>query len=600
MATLMNLYDKVHRLLKNGVMGYVKIPASFPGMISGMYHEHWHMTCRRRLYVEPTMPKQEVQEIAQLAMAKWKVREPDGSIRTWGDGPNEQLEYVIQEIAAQVFGSFAKDWPENPLTSEEAFNAHRFNGVFPGEFYRALVMDNNAKLFSEFVTAIRYRSIHSEYYTPPSLAAYDVFKWFTRHEVHLDSRIWFEVSKIWTIYGKLLTPWEYRKAIHFLKNGYPHPSIVSTMARKMSAIQKWSFGYIPTDSMQELLRLDWSVIKRMTSAEYCPWKFQAVLANSNASMELGHYMDTFGIDPENIPLLTKTNGEKSTALLQFFYASEPKISNSGKELIRKFGISSLYVLGCQDIKSFLSALGLQNESLYDERALNKIFAQVVKLEIEDYKVRRMAINAIGEDVLSLKYPNWTAIKESKLVDLWRLSPKRIEWLSNKWTDKSLFKERTVFGPAGAERQFRFVDIIDEIHDDDVTTVKTSPEVVFENAARRREEEIKLRMKELVQFEKAPFKIELPLVQIMNSHDLIVEGETMDHCVGGYWHACKRGTTVICKGTANSVRFTVEISNQNGDWGIYQVKGHRNGHPGDEAIQFVQNWANKIKITYHKW
>lgn len=168
----------------------------------------------------------------------------------------------------------------------------------------------------------------------------------------------------------------------------------------------------------------------------------------------------------------------------------------------------------------------------------------------------------------------------------------VKWLKDKiasaWITMS--KPRAVFGPAGLQREFIYMEILDEIGPADlVNGIKTKPDKVFESAAKRKEAELRKEMGENVRLPKAPWKDTKAVKQIVHSNELIREGEIMDNCVRGYFRACiSKRTYIFHVGTGRrETGATMEVTP---DRKILQLYKASNNKASEELKDMVRVWA----------
>lgn len=170
----------------------------------------------------------------------------------------------------------------------------------------------------------------------------------------------------------------------------------------------------------------------------------------------------------------------------------------------------------------------------------------------------------------------------------------IEWVSRKWQNTAMTKQRTMHGPGGETRDFTFLDIIDELTAADlVNGINTKPDVAFQRSAARLEQMYQSSLGARVDFPPTPFRGNQYIKFIDNSVDLIMEGKSMRHCVGGYVRACLTGSSLIYHVDVNNHISTFEIgpdhSNQ-GKWRLVQNRTVRDAKPHKENWDVVITWC----------
>jgi len=155
--------------------------------------------------------------------------------------------------------------------------------------------------------------------------------------------------------------------------------------------------------------------------------------------------------------------------------------------------------------------------------------------------------------------------------------------------KSTFwnKERTVHGPAGESRLFKPLAHVVHITGADLPNgLKTSPEKAFEqlNERKRKEQDEKYAKDEDIKFDTYPQYQPLPGVQVItNQKQLKIEGERMNHCVGGYGNSCTMGSSLILA-LPNS---TAELDPKT--LRVYQHFGMTNSDPDDSDVELLKQW-----------
>jgi hypothetical protein len=159
------------------------------------------------------------------------------------------------------------------------------------------------------------------------------------------------------------------------------------------------------------------------------------------------------------------------------------------------------------------------------------------------------------------------------------------WVSKKWDNPVMRKDRVVHGPGGMTKEFTYLCILDEIRDEDITSLADSPDRVFERASKRMEALYLAEMGESVQLPKCPLSGNEEVWQLLGSQDLLAEGKRLHHCVGGYVTSCIREVSYIYS-TGDS---TVEVMYRDGAWVICQHFADRNSQPTDQQKEKVARW-----------
>jgi len=78
-------------------------------------------------------------------------------------------------------------------------------------------------------------------------------------------------------------------------------------------------------------------------------------------------------------------------------------------------------------------------------------------------------------------------------------------------------------------------------------------------------------------------------KVMSENDLEVEGDKMDHCVGGYYHKVKNEISIIysLRDPSNEPHVTIETDGP-GEF-AYQIFGKKNSEPKPEYKAMIKNW-----------
>ena len=155
--------------------------------------------------------------------------------------------------------------------------------------------------------------------------------------------------------------------------------------------------------------------------------------------------------------------------------------------------------------------------------------------------------------------------------------------------KGIFEvERIQHLPDGREIKFTYVDIIDEIQDQDLTSgIKTNVQRAFERASQRNTGDYinKLKKSNRV-FPSFPFALHPNMTYLDTPQKLADEGCDMNHCVAGYADLALAGKVYIVSVKTDQGRSTVEIDS-NGI--IRQHRAKFNADPPTENKIIVNNW-----------
>lgn len=149
---------------------------------------------------------------------------------------------------------------------------------------------------------------------------------------------------------------------------------------------------------------------------------------------------------------------------------------------------------------------------------------------------------------------------------------------------------------GEERQFRAIDLLDEIQEEDILTGKEGVAVVLRRASERNGEAFFQANKEDYRtlrhglptwVKKAP-----KWIKVLNTRSaLALEGRDLKHCVGGYVDAVERGRSIILSISSRHGRSTVEC---NDNMVVMQHRGESNGAPPSRHDQLLRAFFNKMR------
>lgn len=178
----------------------------------------------------------------------------------------------------------------------------------------------------------------------------------------------------------------------------------------------------------------------------------------------------------------------------------------------------------------------------------------------------------------------TYVPRSKLIADW------IAYQDQK--NKKIFdEERTQHLPDGRAIKFTFVDIIDEIQDEDLNAgIKTNVIRAFQSASNRRSNDyLKKLEQQQINFPPNPFKLHPSMEYLNTPRKLSNEGNEMQHCVGGYAPLAIKGKIFIFAVKTEEGRSTVEVA---ADGSVRQHRGILNSRPPKKNQKIVDNWAFK--------
>ena len=159
----------------------------------------------------------------------------------------------------------------------------------------------------------------------------------------------------------------------------------------------------------------------------------------------------------------------------------------------------------------------------------------------------------------------------------------------------LLTDRTTYVPGHGERRFRYLDILDEIADVDVVSIRDGADTVFGRAAARIGEAAMLAASKdhRVLCDTPAWGRKLPtgLRLLRTPAELAREGQDLQHCVGGYGPAVEQRQCIILAVETRMGRSTVEITPDGRE--IRQHHGERNGYPPKRNAALVTAWHNRI-------
>lgn len=177
------------------------------------------------------------------------------------------------------------------------------------------------------------------------------------------------------------------------------------------------------------------------------------------------------------------------------------------------------------------------------------------------------------------------------------SPVVCRWLgfvhqSGRWS--KLTQTRIAHGPAGQAREFRFLDIVDEVDDADIVNGKDRVEDVFHRAAERLVADMEANGGD--QFEllaRAPDWVlnREGITPLLTRHALQQEGKRQSHCVGGYWQSTQRRQSLCVSVRTHEGCSTAELS-----WDgrtLYQHHGFNNKDLPDANRALIQQLVSEL-------
>lgn len=165
-------------------------------------------------------------------------------------------------------------------------------------------------------------------------------------------------------------------------------------------------------------------------------------------------------------------------------------------------------------------------------------------------------------------------------------------LQGRWS--AMERVRQAPGPAGAIRAFSALEVIDEIADEDVTSLTDSVDAVIRRSAERLGEAFMTEaMKDHRMLTPLPsWGRTLPrgMRLLRTPHDLATEGAAMEHCVGGYAAAVQAGQCHVLSICTRHGRSTVELS---ADLKARQHAGPANRSPPQRHEWLLRAWLLRL-------
>jgi hypothetical protein len=169
------------------------------------------------------------------------------------------------------------------------------------------------------------------------------------------------------------------------------------------------------------------------------------------------------------------------------------------------------------------------------------------------------------------------------------------WFVKNMKSTYFWKEQVAHGPARQHRTFKPIELIVNIHAEDlVNGLKTSPEIAFQHSAER--EAKKYEVSDAVRFDRYNDFKDSKFVKVLRTQgDLKREGEALQHCVGGYGDSCLSGRSLI----VSLPKSTAELNPT--DLSVYQHYGKGNSKPPQEDVEHLKEWIkfnSDVKYTHN--
>lgn len=163
--------------------------------------------------------------------------------------------------------------------------------------------------------------------------------------------------------------------------------------------------------------------------------------------------------------------------------------------------------------------------------------------------------------------------------------------SKRWD--ALTRTRVAHGPLGAVREFRYLDIVDEISNEDLTQgPRTSVTDAFRRAAERIRTAVEGALKDDHKVLCGPLPVPLArrgMVLLRTGAQLVEEGRALGHCVAGYADHVTKGLCWILAIRDRRGRSTVELDRS---LQVRQHHGAQNRLPPKFHVWLLQAWMNR--------
>lgn len=274
--------------------------------------------------------------------------------------------------------------------------------------------------------------------------------------------------------------------------------------------------------------------------------------------------------------------------------------NLGKEFLDKLYEYRIFIKDEDFYPYFLSecvAVGMDVKSLLQDKGVYVSKKDAHRL-YHGYILNQHDCISIYEAAISFYYPN---IKDFWMVHIERaaMTPEEKWTILVPWVSRNAHKlsgVKQVQGPAGEMRTIHLHQLIEKLTAPMFTNgSKTAYRKIEEELDRLAREELRKQLEEYRELPIFPHAVtDTRIKQLVTSHDLLLEGDIMLHCVGGYIDYCLDGRSYI---------FHVKDSSQGGataevcpapknSWRIVQVRGVRNiARP--YAYEIVKRWLDSL-------
>lgn len=226
--------------------------------------------------------------------------------------------------------------------------------------------------------------------------------------------------------------------------------------------------------------------------------------------------------------------------------------------------------------------------------------------ISDYAIPSFATDGPHDDLAVVgSIATWLSVRLSDQTG-WAFTHRSIRVL--RWLERlhqigrwpALFELREARVPGQEEpRKWMAADVLDEIQADDIYTGRDRLDDVLERSARRLGESwLTSAAQDHRDLTRPPaWAKSLPRgIRLLNTAaELIAEGRTMKHCVGGYAEAVRAGQCfILAIDLPRHGRSTVELSP--GNLAVLQHKGERNDAPPSRNMWLLQAW---LKVRHDR-
>jgi hypothetical protein len=493
-----------------------------------------------------------VDSLEELYRRQRPVKLPDGTLRPWGEGPNESFETFVSYVAEVIFGGLVTEWPDD-VVSLKTRNTMRALGVNHSELQDALVLVR-ANEWNRYRKVEGSRSPGS-CYQPPSISE---FLELVTEGILLqatDARDFSEVLNK----KRELPSLTWTAAFRAVQHGYATQKYQGTPGNLVGTCQ--------AETAEKMSGHNRQVVAEMWSKYHVYVKESIVNGRQSSEVLVDVLAEKYGTD---VGQINRCSAEEQQMLALRRKPAE---------------LQSCAEMRWLDLRM---AAGTALKEIWPEFKADSAFLRFLREEgkwkaFQDWDMNRLYAKFLSGDNKEL----------ADVAGRIRHGREVVRWLVGKWGNPALTKTRTIYLPAGEVKNFRFVDIIDEIHPEDLANgLATSPEVAFASSAKRLEERARLAARECLPLPKCPLGNEPGIKQLVTSTEVWEEGKTMGHCIGGYAEAALHKQIFLYHiGEAAPKGASAEIANRNGEWVICQVKSLRNGSAeAEESI--LKGFINK--------